>query len=347
MKTWARGWLAVWMMLMGLPAGKAEALVPLDYLAMIVSVDGPGVMVKRYSQSGLESCAKIGMKLYDHDTVITPLRVACSLIFQTGDIVKINPNSRLTMNMRSLDIKPFANMSRQLAASFFTEDPDEDNLSAVGGMRSALQDVPVPLYPRDSTLLSDKPDFQWEESEGAQRYVLTLTDSEGKSWSLETKKAQISYPTVFPVLKPGATYFWQVEAVKKDVRNMSEASYFAIATRDERRQLDETRSALASGGMGAEMSLVMVRWYHLHNMMHETVGLLRSLIEHYPDNAQLYEQLGRAYLKMGLTEDAFRLFVHAAELDPNSIYLCKKLKNLYPSVGSGDKHKRDPSLRSG
>jgi len=201
-----------------------------NHLAVVAAIEGDGIKVKRFTQNDLESPAKMGMKLFDKDTVITPMSATCSLMFNTGDVVKVAANSRLTVNMRPRDAKSLTSISHKLAAAFFTENPDEDTLAAVGGVRAIDPLMPIVLFPKDSTIMADKPAFEWSEIPGALSYVVTLTDSDGNVFTQDVKGTKTDYPSAFPALKPGDSYFWQVDVVLKETKRSSETSTFMVAT---------------------------------------------------------------------------------------------------------------------
>ncbi len=307
-----------------------------NHLAVIASVDGDGTKVKRFSQNDLETPAKMGMKLFDKDTVITGA-ASCALMFNTGDLVKVSPNSRLTVNMRPMDSKALTSISRKLAAAFFTEDPQEDSLSTIGGVRAVEKDMPVLMYPKESTIPIEKPTFKWSEIPGAKNYVVTLTDSEGSVWTKEAALATLAYPTEFPVLKKGEPYFWQVDVVLKDTRKSSETGTFDVIKDDLRAELNEIEAGLSKDVGDQSAHFMLASWYQKHNMMHDAIEQYQKLAEMNPTSAYPQEQLGTAYMKLGWKERAVEAFTKATQLDPNSLAAHTCLVKLYQATGEPEK----------
>ncbi len=342
MKTLAKLMSVLFLISMWLPLAQAAE----THLAMAVSTQGDGIKVKRFSQNDLESPLKMGMKLYDKDTVITPASASCSLMFNTGDVIKVAPNSRLTVNMRPQDSKSLASVSRKLAAAFFTENPDEDTLTAIGGVRAVDPLMPIQLYPKESTILEGKPMFAWSEIPGAIQYIVTVTDSEGNVFTKETGSAAASlpYPADFPELKPGDMYFWQVDAILKDTQRSSESGTFMLATEDMVKEIEDVRASMEKGGLTQESHFLMAMAYQKHNMLHKAVEEYQKLAEQNPDKAYPQDQLGALYLKMGMKEKGVQAFAKAAALDPSSADLHLKLAKLYNAMGEPEKAKQEQAI---
>ena len=315
------------------------------HLAIVVSMEGEGAKVKRFSQNDLESPAKVGMKLYDKDTVITPALSTCSLMFNTGDVVRVAANSRLTVNMRPQDSKSLMSVSRKLAAAFFTEDPNEDTLAAVGGVRAIDKEMPVLLFPKEATIVKERPTFQWSEIPGAKSYAVTLTDSEGNVWTKEgVGQTQLQYPNDFPALKQGSNYFWQVDAVLKTTKKTSEAGTFDLASEEIKKEIEGIRSNLSKNSNASEMLFILAMVYQEHNMMHEAIQEYQTMIQSNPNVAYPYEQLGNIYLKLGWKDKSIAAFQKAARLDPESSEAHRCLAKLYEVTGENDKAKAEQEI---
>ena len=315
------------------------------HLAIVVSMVGDGAKVKRFSQNDLESPAKVGMKLYDKDTVITPATASCSLMFNTGDMVKVAANSRLTVNMRPQDSKSLMSVSRKLAAAFFTEDPNEDTLAAVGGVRAIDTQMPVLLFPKESSIMTEKPTFQWSQIPGAKNYIVTLTDSEGNVWTKEGIAApKLEYPAEFPALKQGASYFWQVDVVLKDTKKSSESGTFDLISEEAKKEIAQIHASLAKEGNISELPFIMAMVYQKHNMLHEAIEQYQKMIESNPNGAYPYEQLGTLYVKLGWKEKAIEVFSKSAQLDPESSVAHRCLAKLYEVTGESEKAKKEQGI---
>ena len=316
------------------------------HLAIVVSTQGEGIRVKRYSQNDLESPIKIGMKLFDKDTVITPPASTCSIMFNTGNLVKVSANSRLTVNMRPMDANTLTSISRKLAEAFFTEDPQEDNLQAVGGMRSTGKDAPRLLFPKESTIANNRPAFQWSLMPGAKKYVVTLTSVEDNLWTRETDQPRLEYPSDLPPLAPGISYFWQVDVVYKDTRRSSEPGSFDIAGKDVLEEIENIRKSLASENLQEEMHVILAKAYQRHNMLHEAIEECRKTMELNPKSSYPHEQLGDIYWRMGWTDQAIGSFLMASRLDPVSMKSHQKLAVLYHQTGEQGKAKQEEETAS-
>lgn len=69
-----------------------------------------------------------------------------------------------------------------------------------------------------ATLDTGRPDFTWSPQEGADRYVVTVSESDGRiagTFDARAAGAPVSWPAERPPLPPG-TYLWSVRAMALD-----------------------------------------------------------------------------------------------------------------------------------
>jgi hypothetical protein len=110
-------------------------------------------------------------------------------------------------------------------------------------MRSVRKrNVPVPLAPSRTVVISSTPAFHWEGVEGATAYRLTLTSPEGTAvWESSPATSGVTLPADRS-LPAGEGYSWRIEAMGQDGRVISDASTrFSIASADVIKRLTELK----------------------------------------------------------------------------------------------------------
>ncbi len=324
--------VAIVLMACTMPAVCLEAAQIL-HSAIIISMQGEGINVQRFHQNDKnDRCvpAKAGMKLYDRDTIITPASAACIVMLDTGEILKIAANTKRTIGTRDQNFGSLPGVSRRLARAIFTADTNEDALMAVWSVRAINKEIPVLLFPAESSIATERPVFQWSRIPGTRSHNLTLLDSEGNVWTKkDVGENKLEYPSEFPVLKEGTRYFWQVDAVLKDSNKSSETGMFDLAGEGARKDAQEVRTALAKEGDALAMAFLLGIVYQRHNMMHSAIEQYQKMIECNPNAAYPCEQLGVLYAKLGWKEKAIEAFSRAAELDPELPTPHRALVRLY------------------
>ena len=316
-------------------------------VAMIVCLAGDGVLVHHADAMAEASPARMGMKLYTSDIIWTSAGSTCSLLLIDGQLVKVPSQSSVTMGTELNRRESVAQISPGMSSFLLKEEPRKgDSASSDVPLRTrGPGDGPIPLSPKDYAVMTDKPLFEWSEVPGALQYVLMLINKEGDTWTKEVQGTRTEYPSDFPKLKLGESWFWQVDALSKKFRKSSESSTFVVVSEEVKKALEDLRTELSSGsGMDRERGFLLAMAYQKHDLLEEAAAEYKNMIEVEPGFAFAHEQLGLVYSKMGRIDQAIELLNKAAELDPSSSRAHEELARLYQAKGDPDMAKREQEI---
>ena len=158
-----------------------------------------------------------------NDASSNPTQVAVSLN-DGGGIVSVDNEGNL-LGLQGLPV-PYENLVKAALLRRRIEVPR--GLRALLGKREVLmgpgQELsPFPLLSPLATVVKDqKPTFRWKALAGATRYVLTISDSDLNEVAISPKLAATEW-TLPQRLRRGATYYWQVAAMKGEKEEISPA----------------------------------------------------------------------------------------------------------------------------
>jgi hypothetical protein len=82
---------------------------------------------------------------------------------------------------------------------------NNDTLRPIGKTEAALAKLPYLITPRETDIISDRPQISWNAVQGAAYYIVKI-DTDGFSWTNQTNKNQIIYSGDRP-LKPETRYW--------------------------------------------------------------------------------------------------------------------------------------------
>jgi hypothetical protein len=112
------------------------------------------------------------------------------------------------------------------------------------GMRPA--NVPVPLSPVRTAILTDQPIFNWSGVDAAESYVLTVIRQDGSVlWRMATRETELPLPREFR-LTPGERYTWRVEAKGEAGRLADASAGFTVAAAETIQRLRQLRTERAA-----------------------------------------------------------------------------------------------------
>jgi hypothetical protein len=226
---------------------------PTRPVAMVLVVSG-GVIVQRPAVANRP--AQVMDMLYDEDRLATAEGGRTQLVFlQDGHREITKPSSAVVVKRRGCE--PASSVDRQPPPTT-TKKAVLEGLQELGNssrgatvvFRSDPGAKPQAVRPITGTaVLSDRPDFSWPASEGANRYEIALfrSGSNENVFRTESKTASLKFPDDAKSLTRSRKYHWQV-SVKTDAtigRNLLTSS-FTVAGPDEIEELRSLEPLVAS-----------------------------------------------------------------------------------------------------
>jgi len=168
--------------------------------------------------------------------------------------------------------------------------------------------VPHVVRPRDTALLSDRPQLQWRPLPGIDSYTVTLISDDGQDRPpVVASGGELEWPAGWPPLEPRATYVLVVEGdgVRSDQGNEEHAGlgFWLLSAADAEvvRALESRLRAQPLSPTAAD--LLVAELYFNHDLRAEATQLLEGLIAS-DGAASVWLALGQANLEAGLTREA-------------------------------------------
>lgn len=172
------------------------------------------------------------------------------------------------------------------------------------------QDAQIPhvVRPRNTALLSDRPQLLWHPLPGVDSYTVTLISDDGQDRPpVAASGGELEWPTDWLPLEPRATYVLVVEGdgVRSDEGNEAHAGLgfwlLSAADAEEVRTLESRLRAQPLSPTAAD--LLVAELYLGHDLRAEATQLLEALTTS-DGAASVWLALGQATLEAGLTSEA-------------------------------------------
>jgi len=206
-----------------------------DPIAIISSVDGTVEIQRREKQEWIK--ARLGEPLFEGDLLQTQDHSNASLLFSSGAVVTVQSKRRITLNLRDSEKtgKTLINhLSKDVIegiGGIFSLQKKKETLTAIPGIRKKDPEEAgvLILYPRNSLILTSKPDFRWKTKGKTSSFAvsLSLKGMKGRLWNFSTDQTEIPYPADQKPLERGQTYFVKVE--NRENPSISEEVFFSVS----------------------------------------------------------------------------------------------------------------------
>jgi hypothetical protein len=282
-----------------------------DAVALISSITGK-VELQRANAKGW-GAARMGDQLFEGDVLQTHDNSKASLFFSTGSIITVYPKSRVALSLRETGKGRESRLVTSLAkgvmegiGGIFSAEKKRETLTAIPGIRKKIEEEEMGvrvLYPRNSTILTPRPDFRWRTSGKTRSFMvsLTLKGMRGRLWTLNTKEIGIPYPKDQRPLERGQTYFVRVESM--DDSSVSDEVYFRIL--DDRSAEEVIRTTKQMGELqksnpdDGTPEFILATFYRNRGLYHMALERLDALEKKNPAERFILEEKGEIFAKIG------------------------------------------------
>jgi len=297
--------------LLSIMVGRSSLAFGSDTIALISSLNGK-VEIQRANQKGLQP-AHLGEHLFEDDVVYTYDNSRASLFFSDGSVLTVYPKSRVTLSLRGKDKKEASSLVASLSkgvmegiGGIFSTETKRETLTAIPGIRKKIEEEEIGvrvLYPRNSTILTPRPDFHWRTRGKTHSFMvsLTLKGMRGRLWTLNTKEMGIPYPKDQIPLERGQTYFVRVES--KDDSSVSDEVYFRIL--DDRSAEELIRITKQMEGLqrsnpdDSTPGFILTTYYKQTGIYHMALEQLDTLEKKNPMERFILEEKAEIFAKIG------------------------------------------------
>ena len=291
----------------------SEAQDQTQYMALITGING-NVLLKKAGKSEFVK-AIWGTQLFKGDQVKTENNSEVSLTFSDGTIMTVasgrifevsgeNPSSPAAGGkVKKVSTAMMANMS-----ALTSKRDNKRDVGALAGLRGAGNEEPIELTSPSNTLIrTDRPTFTWNPRKPFDKFVVNLYSSNGLVWSNKVSESILKFPPAEKGLKPGETYFWNVEG-EDLLDNKKSANYkFSVLSFEKSKEVKDQET------------------------------LIRKTFANDADSSSLHSFLGAFYINQGLLQDAINEFEIISDMNPDAPLPHEILGSLYSDAGNKDK----------
>jgi hypothetical protein len=191
--------------------------------------------------------------------------------------------------------------------------------SDVAALRGEQGDqIPYIVRPRNTALLSDRPQLWWNALLGVDSYTVSLISDDGQERPPVTADGgELAWPPDWPPLEPRATYVLVVEGggARSDEGDEQHTGLgFWLLDAAQAEQVRALESRLRAQSLEpAAADLLVAELYLGRDLRAEATGLLEGLSAS-AGSAPVWLALGRAHLEAGLTAEARAALDRAVEV---------------------------------
>lgn len=178
--------------------------------------------------------------------------------------------------------------------------------------------VPYVISPRNTAVLSDRPDLRWNAVPGVSQYKVSLMNGETVLWTKEVQTNRITYPIDGEPLKPGIHYSLVVQASNNRISTEAEAPSFYLLSAPQAAIVRQAEPLLAAPA-SPESALLQANFYTGSELYSEAIKTLEAIAAEGNASAMLYRQLGDGYARSGLSIEAEDSYLKAIPLAADNL----------------------------
>lgn len=162
---------------------------------------------------------------------------------------------------------------------------------------------PSLIQPFGAMVLQSRPRLVWNPIQGATHYLISVETSEGKWEQTVNSSNSLNYPQTWPELGYGNLHEFTIFAYKGSRIISSDLSKLVLLSKEKIELVEEAvslaqRLPLSPTEETAELDAI----YMSQKLIHEAIGVLRSLRENGHSDARLNQLLADRYIQVGQPE---------------------------------------------
>jgi len=177
-------------------------------------------------------------------------------------------------------------------------------------------DIPYIISPRNTALLSTTPTLRWNPVPGSDSYSVSIMDELGKPRpEIESSETEIDWPSEWQPLAQDSTYILQVKtgSVSSMDQNTAGTGFWLLPS-PEANQVAQHADRIRSLTIDeSTTNFLIAKLYGNHGLYAEAVQLLEQTAAQRQE-ASIWLELSKAYLEMGLSDQAEETLEKALDL---------------------------------
>jgi tetratricopeptide (TPR) repeat protein len=154
--------------------------------------------------------------------------------------------------------------------------------------------IPYIIEPRNSAVLSDRPNLRWNKVLGVTQYTVTLKNGDTILWTKQVETDAIDYPLDVPALQPGINYTLEVKT--NTDRASTEEDIQTTFYRLSDTEADRIRQAESLFDNASESTTLLKTDLYIGSELYAAaIATLESLIKQGSQNPIVYRKLADLY----------------------------------------------------
>lgn len=180
--------------------------------------------------------------------------------------------------------------------------------------------IPYVISPRNTAVLSDRPQLRWNAVPGVDRYTVNLMNGETIIWTKEVQTNQIAYPEEVEPLQPGINYTLAVKAAngRASTEEDTEPSFHLLSS-TKAEAVRQAETLLSSQSATEDTVLLKADFYTGSELYSEAINTLEALVSQGTPSAIIYRQLGDLYARLDLNIRAEPYYLDAIPLAQDNL----------------------------
>jgi hypothetical protein len=177
---------------------------------------------------------------------------------------------------------------------------NNDTLRNGGTKEAALIKLPYLITPRETKILTDRPQLRWNSVPGATKYTVKI---DGINWETQTNKTEIAYSGEYP-LQAGNRYRIVIEtdngvSSKSDDENVG---FIILDAKTKKAVSDAVKTIQQQQLSPEEKGLILAQLYRSYDLNADAVQELEGLLKQGSQSISVDRLLGDTYLRIGLPQ---------------------------------------------
>jgi hypothetical protein len=271
-----------------------------DSIHTILEVKGNALVAKKIWKK--TQTASVGMSLNSDDTLNIPAKASIKIYCNNLSIWTPKPGKyRVSQGCPS--------------GKAVIRLPNSNNgtLRPVGKTEAALAKLPYVITPRETDIISDRPQISWNAVPGAAYYTVKI-ETDGFSWTNQTNENKIIYSGDRPL--QADTRYWVTVTTDQGLSSQQETEVgFNVSDEQTKKTVLEAVEKIQKQPLSpTEKELILAYLYRGYGLYSDVIHLLQEPVNQGTSEVTFYQLLGDTYLDIGLPQLARNIYQEGLEL---------------------------------
>jgi hypothetical protein len=184
---------------------------------------------------------------------------------------------------------------------------NNDTRRPIRKTEAALAKLPYVITPRETDIISDRPQISWNAVPGASYYTVKI-DTDGFSWTKQTNENKIIYSGDRP-LKP-ETRYWVTVTTDQGLSSQQETEVgFNVSDQQTKKIVLNAVEKIQKQPLSpTEKGLILAYLYRGYKLYDNAINVLEELVNQGSSEVTVYQLLGDTYLEIGLPQLAKNIY---------------------------------------